>query len=154
MKCFNAFTGETITFPNTATLHSLRSPAKYWVISNTQLKRDLRPRTLKDVYRENRALRGVEQSYVPKHTAHGALRAASWAHRATMGRGTFGGLGITPGGRTVSIEAEYLADCAARGHIPHPASIDPDHPQNCHRETLPKRDYGFGLAIPELKEAA
>ena len=124
MKCFNAFTGETVDMPSTPTLHSLRNPAKYWVISDAQLKRDLKGRTLKDVYRENRAGReACSGKYEPR-----------WFD----GVMTHGGIMGTMRGDT--IRERYMAECMARNHTPHLASIDSDHPMNCHREKAPKRE--------------
>jgi len=129
---------------STTTLASLRSPARYWVISDAQLKRDLRPRTIKDVYRENRALRGIERKYVPRNFGE------------TDSGGNFDGLGID----RRSLRSEYLEWCAARGHVPHPASVDSDHPRNCHREKAPRRDIDFLHSVPTpatdwpMKEAA
>jgi hypothetical protein len=144
MKCFNAFTGETTDCPTTPTLHSLRNPAKYWVISDAQLKRDLKGRTIKDVYRENRAGReACNGKYVPR-----------WETESANGGGldqtvrSYGGKPVVP-----SLCEEYLAECKARNHTPHPASIDSDHPLNCHREKMPRRDIDFVLSVP-LKEAA
>lgn len=76
-----------------------RDAGKYHVISDAKLARDLRPRTLADVYRENHAGRAEHriERYVPRSDVD-ALR------------------------------AEYLAWCESRRHEPHPASIDPDHP--------------------------
>ena len=111
---------------STTTLASLRQPSKYYVISDAQLKRDLKPRTLRDVYRENRALRGVERRYVPRNFGE------------TDSGGDFDGLGGGHKGSMSGLREEYLAWCANRGHTPHPASLDSDHPMNCHRETCPK----------------
>ncbi len=139
MKCFNAFTGETLDMPSTPTLASLRSPAKYWVISDAQLKRDLAGRTIKDVYRENRAARGVERGYV-----------ARWeTGPSTSERG--GGLfNATAGSPTIA--DEYRAWCLAHDHVPSLASIDADHPQNCHRERAPKRELQLASEHPDHVE--
>lgn len=120
MKCFNAFTGETTNCPTTPTLHSLRNPAKYWVISDAQLKRDLKGRTIKDVYRENRAGReACSGKYEPR----------------TMDSPT---IALGPRSGNGRLREEYLEWCWQRKHIPHPASLDSDHPLNCHREKAPK----------------
>lgn len=115
---------------STTTLASLRSPAKYWVISDAQLKRDLKGRTIKDVYRENRAGReACSGKYVPQ-----------WFD----GIRTHGGLQASHVGDTV--RERYMAECMARNHTPHPASIDSDHPLNCHREKAPKAERITGEA--------
>ena len=130
MKCWNDFTKEWCEFPTTPTLHNLREPARYWVVTDAQLARDLKPRTLKTVYAENRALRGVERRYVPNNFSGGGL-----------------GMGTDP-------EAEYLAWCKAKGHTPHPASLDPDHPINRWREKCPPRETVKDEPTVEWREAA
>ena len=131
MKCFNAFTGKTEIMPcYSPTLASLRNPTKYWVISDAQLKRDLKGRTLKDVYRENRAGRETLPGKYEPRWFDGVM--------------THGGImGIMRGD---TIRERYMAECMARNHTPHLASIDSDHPLNCHRETLPKRETIKGEA--------
>ena len=120
------------------TLHSLRMPGRYWIISDAQLKRDLRGRTIDDVYRENRAKRGPEPRYTPKHDAYGAIKRTPYGD-VEYGVRSCGGLGITAPHFTV--REEYLAWCAARGHTPHPASIDSDHPMHkAQRERCPRRE--------------
>jgi hypothetical protein len=132
MKCFNAFTGKTEIMPvYSPTLASLRNPAKYWVISDAQLKRDLKGRTIKDVYRENRAGReACSGKYEPR---------------------TMDGPSIATGPRkgNPSLREEYLEWCATRGHTPHLASIDSDHPLNCHREKAPKRELQCANEHPD-----
>lgn len=111
------------------TLAQLRATSRYWVISDVQLKRDLKGRTLADVYRDNKVGRGwgCELAklgpYEPKCMLNNKVR---------------GGLFGTTQAKT--IEDEYLAWCKERGHTPHPASLDPDHPQNVHRLKAPKRE--------------
>ena len=56
MKCWNDFTKTEFDCPNySPTNESLRAPTQYWIVSDAQLARDLKPRRLADVYRENRA---------------------------------------------------------------------------------------------------
>lgn len=105
------------------TIATLRAPSRYFIVSDAQLKRDLRGRTLADVYRENRALRGVERRYVPR-----------WE----CGDVCDGGLRVTS--PHLTLKREYLMWCKARNHTPHPASIDPDHPWNAHRLRAPKAE--------------
>ena len=105
----------------TPTLASLRDPSRYWIVSDAQLARDLKPRTLRTIYAENRRGRdALAGSYV-----------ARWETGYSNGGGLFGG---------ADIKAEYLAWCKARNHTPHPASIDPDHPINKWRERCPPRE--------------
>lgn len=87
----------------------LRQSAKYLVISDKQLKRDLKERTLDDVYRDNRQDRGTPRS---RRTFDADL-------------------------------AAYKAWCKSRKHVPHPASITPEHPIALQR-----------LGIGRLKAAA
>lgn len=96
IKCHNGFTGQIEQVPwHSPTNESLRSPGRYWIVSDAQLARDLRPRTLRDIYRENaRGRRNIE------------------AYRPKAGAGA---------------ESEYRAWCKARGHVPHPASLDSGH---------------------------
>ncbi len=81
---------------------SLRQPSQYNIISDAQLARDLKGRTLRDIYRENRAHRG----------------------RPNDGRCYQSDL------------AAYQAWCKAKGHEPHPASLDAEHPIARQREGL------------------
>jgi hypothetical protein len=143
----------------TTTLQSLRQPAKYWVVSDAQLKRDLAGRTLRDVYRDNRAGRGAASvKYVPRYDSQAVMLSSGGLYgRPQFGPGSDGGLF---GPRKLTLRDEYLAECAARGHTPHPASLDPDHPRNCHREKAPRRDIAFVHSVPTpatdwpMKEAA
>lgn len=128
-----------------STLTSLRQPSRYYVVSDAQLARDLRPRTLADVYRENRLAQGrVEEKYRPRqHDKH-----VTWIERDHSVQGytpSKGGLGVNPvrlriGGSAcnvqLSIEDEYITWCKSRGHVPHPASLDPNHPVAKQREGL------------------
>jgi len=99
-------------------MRHLRAPMSphgvYWTVSDAQLKRDLRPRTLRDVYRENKV--GREEvaplSSGPRHHVD------KWGN--------------------VDASA-YLAWCESIGHTPHPASIDPDHELNKWRERCPPK---------------
>lgn len=102
MKVWNDFTKEWSECPTTTTLQSLRSPGAYYIVSDAQLARDLRGRTVKDIYRENAAGRRPD---------------------------------LRVGPATVDKSA-YLQWCQQRGHTPHPASIDPDHPIAKQREGL------------------
>lgn len=103
MKCWNDLTKEEVEMPrHSPTNESLRNPSQYNIVSDAQLKRDLRGRTISDVYRENRARR-------------------------------------TPN----TVRRDYNSDLAAyqawlseRKHVPHPASIDPEHPIAKQREGL------------------
>lgn len=117
---------------NTTTLASMRQPGKYWIVSDSQLKRDLAGRTIKDVYRENRRLRGVERGYTPR-----------WEIDSQCGGGLF-----NPTNNSPTIADEYRAHCLARNHTPHPASVDSDHAQNVHRLKAPRRDIDFVLSLP------
>lgn len=93
--CWNDFTKTWFRgMPDSPTISNLRDTGRYFVVSDVQLKRDLRGRTLADVYRENAAGRRPDCRVVA---------------------------------RSVTAD-EYLTWCAARGHEPHPASIDPEHP--------------------------
>jgi len=146
MKCFNGFTGETVDLPSSSTIQQLRQPGKYWVVSDAQLKRDLAGRTLKDVYRDNHA---------------GRMTIANWGTQYSPSFGkyeprTMNGPSIAHGPRcgNQTLLQEYLADCYARGHTPHPASIDSDHPRNCHREKMPRKDIDYVLSVPPLAMAA
>ena len=120
-------------------LHALRSPGRYYVVSDVQLKRDLKGRTLAHVYRENRALRGPEKRYVPKHRTYGLIRKNKYSE-PEYGEGISGGLGEHGGPFFPTIRDEYLAWCKSRNHTPHPASLDPDHPINKWRERAPKAE--------------
>lgn len=75
------------------TLDSLRQPSRYWI---RDVNRDLKPRTLKQVFAENRRGREVSFAFVPKQGEEA--------------------------------RQEYLAWAKRRGHTPHPASLDWDHP--------------------------
>lgn len=106
-------------------IHQLRQPSRYWVVSDGQLARDLKPRTLADVYRENRAGREApKHRYVPRYQLPHMINESA------------GGLfDRRPG----SILDEYLEWCRQRGHTPHPASIDSDHPMHAaQRERCPR----------------
>ena len=61
MKCWNDFTKEETECPQSPTLEQLRQPTKYRVVSDAQLKRDLRGRTISDIYRENAAGRRFDK---------------------------------------------------------------------------------------------
>ena len=102
--CWNDFTKSWIrNLPSSPTLDDLRETSRYYVISDAQLKRDLKPRTLADIYRENAAGRRYDARSIKK------------------------------GGEAA---AEYATWCQARGHVPHPASIDPEHPVAKQRESV------------------
>lgn len=117
-----------------STLAGLRAATRYHVVSDVQLQRDLRGRTIADVYRENRALRGPEYRYVPKHML------TLWDSAKRENRPTVCG-GLYAAAQHQTIEDEYLAWCKARNHTPHPASIDSDHPMHAgQRERCPKRE--------------
>lgn len=128
------WTGEwtrPVALSPTTTLATLRAPSRYWVISDAQLKRDLRGRTLADVYRENKTGRYTNEKYTPRQ------QVTAWnSSRREYEEVTVGGLGDRPG----EIAAEYRAWCKAKGHTPHPASIDSSHPWNVHREKAPRRE--------------
>ena len=107
MKCWNDFTKEETDMPRySPSNESLRDPARYWVISDAQLARDLRlngkGRTIEDVYRENRACRERPKD---RRCYQSDLPA-------------------------------YQAWCKAKGHEPHPASLDAEHPIARQREGL------------------
>jgi hypothetical protein len=139
MKCFNAFTGETTYMPvYSPTLQSLRNPSKYWVISDAQLKRDLKGRSIKDVYRDNHAGRIRDMAISDKGAVMGVYYSAP-----------FGKYEPRQEDAKDSLRNEYLAECAARGHTPHLASIDSDHPLNCHREKAPKRELQLASEHPD-----
>ena len=133
MNCWNDFTKKMTVVPDTTTLQSLRAPSRYWVVSDAQLKRDLKPRTLSDVYRENKVGRGEpSMKYIPKSEAE-VWDAARNAHVSEVFNGLFGV--HRPRG---SIAGEYRKHCEERGHKPHPASLDRAHPINAHIEKAPK----------------
>lgn len=99
---------------------SLRARDRYW---HHKLARDLKPRTLSEVYRENRLGRDpLAGRYRPRFQKTDTNIA--------------GGLWDAP--RAGSIRDEYLEWCAERNHTPHPASLDPTHPQNAHRLRCPQ----------------
>jgi hypothetical protein len=116
MKCHNAFTGETLDMPSAMTIDQMRrrpthkGSEGYWIVSDAQLARDLRPRKLSDVYRENKI--GRERVDYPTPVARNF---------------------------NVDL-AKYEAWCESIGHTPHPASIDPDHELNKWRERCPPRE--------------
>lgn len=118
----NKWTGEwrwaAIDQTPTPTLRSLREPAHYWVISDAQLKRDLRGRTIEDVYRENRAKRGPEPRLVARCAAPGTR---DWD-------------------ALLDDYDRFMRELRGPKWRPHPASVDPEHPLNKHRERAPRRE--------------
>lgn len=131
------------------TLHQLRSPSRYWVISDVQLKRDLRGRTLDDIYRENRAKRGVEGRYQPRTVNDQSMAFCGGrqlpGHVSNENRRKACPLPLT-------LAEEYAEWCKARGHTPHPASVDPAHPLNKHREKCPPREKCDGHIVSRMDE--
>ena len=103
MKVWNDFTKEEKEMPSTMTLAQLRNSSRYWIVSDAQLKRDLKgPPSIDDIYRLNRAGREF------------AAKARDYA--ADLAR--------------------YQAWCEAKGHEPHPGSIDSEHPIARQREGM------------------
>jgi hypothetical protein len=125
----NGFTGKTVDMPcYSPTNASLRSPSKYWVVSDAQFKRDLVGRTLRDIYRENKL--GRVDGLTNFSPAFGKYEPRQLGGRSCA---------MSPR-NGVCLEVEYALWCKARNHTPHPASIDGDHPQNCHRLKAPKAE--------------
>lgn len=113
------------------TLQSLRSPTRYHVVSDAQLARDLKGRTLADVYRDNKVGRGdPPMKYVPK------FETTVYKDKVLTPTCAGGLFAVhTPRG---TIAGEYRKHCEDRGHTPHPASLDRTHPINAHIEKAPK----------------
>lgn len=97
------------------TLDSLRNPARYWVVSAVKLQRDLKPRTLDDVYRENRAGRIVVSPACVAQTARPGTR--DWDN-------------------LLHLYGAYMRKLRGKKWKPHPASVDPEHPIAKQREGL------------------
>lgn len=89
------------------------------------LARDLQPRTLADIYRENRAGRVVlNGKYVPCHDTGYSIKGGIFGERRIP---------------FASMAKAYEAWCKKRKHKPHPASLDPEHPINRWRLRCPPR---------------
>lgn len=89
------------------TIADLRRASQYWI---RDVERDLKPRTLKQVYAEN--------------------------HNNDNGRMS----GYEIGQYIKGLKEEYLAWCKKRRHKPHPGSLDPEHPINKYRLRCPPRE--------------
>lgn len=122
-----------------STLHGLREPSRYWVVSDAQLKRDLQGRTLVDVYRDNRAGSTTTRftPYRPRTLNDSSVAYCGgrepYGHGANANRRKTHPVPLT-------LAEEYAAWCKDRGHTPHPASVDPSHPVNAFRERCPRRE--------------
>lgn len=108
MKCWNDFTKEWLEMPRySPTNESLRDPARYWVVSDAEIRK-------------------YTASW-PKQS-----RTIDDVYRENR-RGRETSLYVRP--RSVCPN-EYIRWCEERGHTPHPASIDPDHPIAKQRESM------------------
>lgn len=119
------------------TLQSLRASSRYWVISDAQLARDLKGRTLADVYRDNHTAQPGSRlpTYRPRGINDRSL--AFYGGRETYGHGANANRTKTHP-KPLTLAEEYAAWCEERGHTPHPASLDRSHPINAHIEKAPR----------------
>lgn len=96
-------------------------PSRTWAVAPATLKRDLRGRTLDDVFRDNRSHRGPWDT-VPRCSARSAQP------------------GTRAWGELLTDYEKHMQALRGPKWRPHPASVDPDHPLNRFRTRCPRHE--------------